>query len=40
MKDKYKHYLYTTKWLKRRRASLKEQIASINKVLKERGQKD
>lgn len=36
MKDKYKHYLYTTQWLKQRRISLKEQLASINKVLKER----
>lgn len=40
MKDKYKHYLYTTQWLKQRRASLTEQLASINKVLKEREQKD
>lgn len=39
MENKYKHYLYTTEWLKSRRASLKEQIQSINKVLKERANK-
>lgn len=40
MKDRYKHYLYTTQWLKQRRASLKEQLESINKVLQEREKKD